>query len=326
MKKASEVLINKGLVRKAEEMFKGKYEIAIISLAPARRMTFELETIVKNMDEALAIKKSLENEGKAVRLLLKSKGNKYKATYLSDFKHTICLSQGLNRALEANIVQLRNKLNPRKNQRTDYSLEMTGYMGFGFNQAQSVYVCTRLYETKAEAHHYITKRYGVDKDSVEILEVSRLADGSFRFSKTAYEQMKRIKNVKLSKLVEKFGEEAYIIMEEIEKQRAEINEQLKLAKELAQATDKEFMVDEKSQLAHAYITNALEAIKNAQKEITHSNLETLTSEIGKVAVDPCITNAKEHNATAIKETVRAQRLLENILTGDDKNNKAVKES
>ena len=127
-------------------------------------------------------------------------------------------------------------------------------------------------------------------------------------------------------LVEKFGEEAYIIMEEIEKQRAEINEQLKLAKELAQATDKEFMVDEKSQLAHAYITNALEAIKNAQKEITHSNLETLTSEIGKVAVDPCITNAKEHNATAIKETVRAQRLLENILTGDDKNNKAVKES
>lgn len=103
MKKASEVLSNKGLIRKGEEMFKGKYEIAIISLTPRKRIAFELEDIVKTMDEALVIKEDLENNGKAVRLLLKSKGNKYKATYLSDFKNTVCLSQGLNRALEANI-------------------------------------------------------------------------------------------------------------------------------------------------------------------------------------------------------------------------------
>ena len=324
MKKASEVLSNKGLIRKGEEMFKGKYEIAIISLTPRKRIAFELEDIVKTMDEALVIKEDLENNGKAVRLLLKSKGNKYKATYLSDFKHTVCLSQGLNRALEVNIIQLRNKLNPRKNQRTDYSLEMTGYMGFGFNQAQSVYVCTRLYETADEARHYITKRYGVDPESVEILDVSRLADGSFRFSKSAYEQMKRLKNVKLSKLVEKFGEEAYIIMEEIERQRAEIYAQMKQAQELAQATSKELVVDEKSQLAHIYVVNALEAVKEAQREITHSNLETLTSEIGKSYTDPNTTNAKEHNAAAIAETVKAQKLLESILTGEE-DNKSAKE-
>ena len=136
--------------------------------------------------------------------------------------------------------------------------------------------------------------------------------------------MKRLKNVKLSKLVEKFGEEAYIIMEEIERQRAEIYAQMKQAQELAQATSKELVVDEKSQLAHIYVVNALEAVKEAQREITHSNLETLTSEIGKSYTDPNTTNAKEHNAAAIAETVKAQKLLESILTGEE-DNKSAKE-
>jgi len=92
---------------------------------------------------------------------------------------------------------------------------------------------------------------------------------------------------------------------------------MKQAQELAQATGKELMVDEKSNLAHAYITNALEAVKEAQREITHSNLETLTSEIGKPYTDPNTTNAKEHNAAAIAETVKAQKLLESILSGNE---------
>ena len=257
-KQAKQVLINKGLVKQAEQIFKGKYEIAILALKPGKRVSFELAAIEKDLESALETKKQLDDKAFMTRLLLKSKGNKYKATYLSDFNDVVCLTKGLNRTLEINIKQLRDKLSPRKNARKNYNLEMTGYMGFGYSQANCLYVCTRLYDTIDEAAQHINKRYSIDLDTVEILDVSRLSDGSFRFSKATYDNMKRLKHVKLSKLIDKFGrEEAYAMMEELEQQRQEIYNETETAKKLAKTVGKELIIDEYAELTFSYIDNAL---------------------------------------------------------------------
>ena len=314
------MLKNKGLVRKGSELFKGNYEIAVIALKTGARNSFELVSIEKSLNDANELKQSLQGQGKAVRLLLKSKGNRYKAAYLSDFGGTICLSQGINRTLEINIKQLRDKLSPRKNARKDYSLEKSGFMGFGYNQSNSVFVCTRLYDTKEEASEYINKRYGVDKDTIEILDVSRKADGSFSFSKAAYDKMRRIKYVKLSKLIDKFGkEEAYAIMDELEAQRRQIEEETERARKIAKVLGVELEVDEQTELSNAYITNALNAIKEAQREISKNGLEILNAEDSLIKANDSLMNAKEHGVKAISKTIEAQRILENILKATNNN-------
>lgn len=308
-KQAKQVLTNKGLVKQAEQIFKGKYEIAILALKPGKRVSFELAAIEKDLESALETKKQLDDKAFMTRLLLKSKGNKYKATYLSDFNDVVCLTKGLNRTLEINIKQLRDKLSPRKNARKNYNLEMTGYMGFGYSQANCLYVCTRLYDTIDEAAQHINKRYSIDLDTVEILDVSRLSDGSFRFSKASYDNMKRLKHVKLSKLIDKFGrEEAYAMMEELEQQRQEIYNETETAKKLAKTVGKELIVDEYAELTFSYIDNALKAIKEAQKEITKGNLELLEIEDALNSV----TNIKEHNINATSKTLEAEKMLDNI--------------
>lgn len=308
-KQAKQVLTNKGLVKQAEQIFKGKYEIAILALKPGKRVSFELAAVEKDLESALETKKQLDDKAFMTRLLLKSKGNKYKATYLSDFNDVVCLTKGLNRTLEINIKQLRDKLSPRKNARKNYNLEMTGYMGFGYSQANCLYVCTRLYDTIDEAAQHINKRYSIDLDTVEILDVSRLSDGSFRFSKATYDNMKRLKHVKLSKLIDKFGrEEAYAMMEELEQQRQEIYNETETAKKLAKTVGKELIVDEYAELTFSYIDNALKAIKEAQKEITKGNLELLEIEDALNSV----TNIKEHNINATSKTLEAEKMLDNI--------------
>lgn len=308
-KQAKQVLTNKGLVKQAEQIFKGKYEIAILALKPGKRVSFELAAVEKDLESALETKKQLDDKAFMTRLLLKSKGNKYKATYLSDFNDVVCLTKGLNRTLEINIKQLRDKLSPRKNARKNYNLEMTGYMGFGYSQANCLYVCTRLYDTIDEAAQHINKRYSIDLDTVEILDVSRLSDGSFRFSKTSYDNMNRLKHVKLSKLIDKFGrEEAYAMMEELEQQRQEIYNETETAKKLAKTVGKELIVDEYAELTFSYIDNALKAIKEAQKEITKGNLELLEIEDTLNSV----TNIKEHNINATSKTLEAEKMLDNI--------------
>lgn len=308
-KQAKQVLTNKGLVKQAEQIFKGKYEIAILALKPGKRVSFELAAVEKDLESALETKKQLDDKAFMTRLLLKSKGNKYKATYLSDFNDVVCLTKGLNRTLEVNIKQLRDKLSPRKNARKNYSLEMTGYIGFGYSQANCLYVCTRLYDTIDEAAEHINKRYSVDLDTVEILDVSRLSDGSFRFSKASYDNMNRLKHVKLSKLIDKFGrEEAYAMMEELEQQRQEIYDETETAKKLAKTVGKELIIDEHAEITFSYIDNALKAIKEAQKEITKGNLELLEIEDALNSV----TNIKEHNINATSKTLEAEKILNNI--------------
>lgn len=308
-KQAKQVLTNKGLVKQAEQIFKGKYEIAILALKPGKRVSFELAAVEKDLESALETKKQLDDKAFMTRLLLKSKGNKYKATYLSDFNDVVCLTKGLNRTLEVNIKQLRDKLSPRKNARKNYSLEMTGYIGFGYSKANCLYVCTRLYDTIDEAAEHINKRYSVDLDTIEILDVSRLSDGSFRFSKASYDNMNRLKHVKLSKLIDKFGrEEAYAMMEELEQQRQEIYDETETAKKLAKTIDKELIIDEHAEITFSYIDNALKAIKEAQKEITKGNLELLEIEDALNSV----TNIKEHNINATSKTLEAEKILNNI--------------
>ena len=102
------MLKNKGLVKKGSELFKGNYEIAVIALKSGARNSFELVSIEKTLSDANELKQSLQNQGKAVRLLLKSKGNRYKAAYLSDFGGTICLSQGINRPSDIKNQQFRS--------------------------------------------------------------------------------------------------------------------------------------------------------------------------------------------------------------------------
>lgn len=317
-KQAKQVLTNKGLVKQAEQIFKGKYEIAILALKPGKRVSFELAAVEKDLESALETKKQLDDKAFMTRLLLKSKGNKYKATYLSDFNDVVCLTKGLNRTLEINIKQLRDKLSPRKNARKNYNLEMTGYMGFGYSQANCLYVCTRLYDTIDEAAQHINKRYSIDLDTVEVLDVSRLSDGSFRFSKASYDNMKRLKHVKLSKLIDKFGrDEAYAMMEELEQQRQEIYNETETAKKLAKTVGKELIIDEYAELTFSYIDNALKAIKEAQKEITRGNLELLEIEDALNSV----TNIKEHNINATSKTLEAEKMLDNIkkALGDNNN-------
>lgn len=308
-KQAKQVLTNKGLIKQAEQIFKGKYEVAILALKPGKRVSFELAAVEKDLESALETKKQLDDKAFMTRLLLKSKGNKYKATYLSDFNNVVCLTKGLNRTLEINIKQLRDKLSPRKNARKNYNLEMTGYMGFGYSKANCLYVCTRLYDTIDEAAQHINKRYSIDLDTVEVLDVSRLSDGSFRFSRASYNNMNRLKHVKLSKLIDKFGrEEAYAMMEELEQQRQEIYDETETAKKLAKTVGKELIIDEYAELTFSYIDNALKAVKEAQKEITKGNLELLEIEDALNSV----TNIKEHNINATSKTLEAERILDNI--------------
>ena len=81
----------------------------------------------------------------------------------------------------------------------------------------------------------------------------------------------------------------------------------------------ELEVDEQTELSNAYITNALNAIKEAQREISKNGLEILNAEDSLVKANDSLMNAKEHGVKAISKTIEAQRILENILKATNNN-------
>lgn len=322
MKKAEvkKQLNNKAIVTKGEKILEGKNEIAIIVLKPGKKISFDLHSIEKDVVKAKKTQEKLKTKGYMSRLCLKSIGDKHKAVYLSDFGDCVCLSYGINRTLELNIRQLRDKLGTVTLKRK-LSKEKSGYMGFAFHHPSSSYVCTRLYDTQEEALHFISKRYGVDLDSIEIIDLSRLINGSFRFSNKKYEEYNRLKQVKKHKLIEKFGhKEAMAILKSLEEQRAEIEASRQRAKELIKETEintetVKIIEDPKIEMNYQYLEKLLDIIKDIQLDTLNSSKEIL--ELEKTSDERYINllNSKKYSNSANNNSLKAQEIIEKVLDG-----------
>lgn len=127
---------------------------------------------------------------KAIRGL----GSKYNAIYLlENAEGDVVPVRTLFRATEEinKIYQGQYKIKVKKaNQEVD-----CGYIGFAYNSKTNSVVCTRLYDDTADVKNHITKRHGVEKSTVQVLDVIKVKSG-FRFISSKYANCTRLKHVK----------------------------------------------------------------------------------------------------------------------------------
>lgn len=330
MKIKKAAITNKELNNKTNKIMQGKYELAVIVLKPGKKSSFDLYSIEKNMEKAIEIRKKLQLKGYLVRIVKKSKGgNKHNSAYLSEFSSKkIAITIGINRTLEANIIDLRNKLNPSFSS-VKTNKEKSGYMAFAYHKPTTSFVSTRLYDTEKEAIEFISKRWGVDLDTIETIDTSRLINGSFRFSKKEYEKYNRVKGVKQHKLIDKFGkQEALAMIDLLEQKRQELYESKQKALDLIEEvvgkdTDREIIEDPIIQKNYDYLNRLIEKVRNIQANINKSNNEILEYESSAKGINNKLVNAKDFSNRANNNALEAQKLLEKILNDNSDDNKSM---
>lgn len=322
-------IANKNLKRKTDKIMEGKYEFAIIILKPGKKNSFDLHSIEKNIEKAIEIRKDLQAKGYLVRIVKKSKGgNKHNSAYLTEFSSTeFTVTIGINRTLEVNIAQLRRKLNPYYSA-TKHNREGSGYIAFAYHKPSTSFVSTRLYETEKEAIEFISKRWGVDLDTIETIDTSRLIDGSFRFSKKEYEQYNRIKGVKQHKLIARFGNEAYAVMDMLKQKQQELHDSRQKAldlieQEMKHNPDKKLIEDPSIQKNYDYLNSLIDKVRDIQANINKSNGEILEYESSIKGVDTKLVNAKDFSNKANANALEAQKILEKILNSNNDDNKSM---
>ena len=290
-KKIKKKMINKDLVTKAEKMFKkNKSEIVLLILkAPSK--SFTLNTIVSNYDVAIRQKNFLEKNGHIIHICYKSKGDKHTAAYLSDFNNNICITYGINRTIELHNKHLRYTGN-KKAMSKNSDKEKSGYMGFAFHYPSGSYIGTRLYDNLNDATNHIEKRSSIDKQSVDIIDSSRLHNGKFRFSSERYEKAHRIKHVKRFKLIERFGqEEATIILETIKNIK----------------DDKPVKIESiKDDRLRDIVSNVTEKIKETPIDIINDKIDMVEMEkkMSKIEKSKELTNEANNNMETSKEIIK----------------------
>lgn len=310
---------NKKLISNTQKILKNDNEIVLITLKLPFK-SFQLHSIMKNYENAKKQKKILESKGYIVHLCFKSKGNKHTAAYLNDFGNSICISYGINRTLEVHNKYLRSMGN--KILQTKINKEKSGYIGFAFHYPSGVYVSTQLYDSYNNALSHISKRSGIDNDSIDIIDSSRLYNGKFRFSHKKYEDLYRIKHVKKSKLEERVGqEEAAVILNTIEEQRKNNHNKKEQPIKINSIETLTENIDEdktirllkhvinKMQETQLYILNNEKEIENLEKSLALSKIEKakklsnkannsaiVAQELIKILLD--INNVKDNNIKA----------------------------
>ena len=128
---------------------------------------------------------------------IRSKGSKYNAAYLIEHNGNVIPVYTLYRATET-INRLYKTEYKTKVRKADKEVDC-GYMGFAYNDKTDSYVCTRLYDDSLEVKSHISKRHGVDKSSLEVLDVIKVKSG-FKFIDKRFDNCSRIKQVKASLL------------------------------------------------------------------------------------------------------------------------------
>lgn len=124
---------------------------------------------------------------------IRSLGSKYNAVYLLEHNGDVTPVYTLYRATEKinEIYKAEYKTKVRKGDKEVDS----GYIGFAYNSKTDSYICTRLYDDSLNVKKHISKRYGVDRKSIEILDVIKIRRG-FRFIDKKYADFTKLKEVK----------------------------------------------------------------------------------------------------------------------------------
>lgn len=219
------------LSRRLDKIMKDDYTYVVFAYDPkTKRFTY------KDTCSTLDIAKKKLNKYANLRVpaikVVRSRGSKYNAVYLLEHNSNVIPVYTLYRATEA-INALYKTEYHTKTRKADKEVDC-GYMGFAYNNKTGSYVCTRLYDDSSDVKNHINKRHGVDKTSLEILDVIRIKAG-FKFINKKFDNCNRIKQVKAAML-----EDAKATAEEIIQAKLDVKSSKEvMEEEIANYTEEE---------------------------------------------------------------------------------------
>lgn len=291
-------------------------EIVLLTLKKPLR-SFKLHCIIKNYNDAKRQKKILENNGYIVHMCFKTKGNKHTATYLNDFGNSIYITHGINRTIETNNKYLRErniKLLKSKNNK-----EKSGYIGFGFSYPTGCFVSTYLYDSYKDAKSHIYKRYGVDKNSIDIIDSSRLHNGKFKFAQNKYDNMFRIKHIKRIKLEERVGiKEASIILNTLKTKQEKEKQQQKVVNPIKEELKLDIDIDNNKIIK--LLEHVVDKMQETQLYIIENEKEVFDAKVGNIITKEKIEKARNSNNKINNSITVAQELIKILLDVSNNNN------